>query len=48
MKDGVNQIFTVLVYFEDEALLSALLHGGARPTRRWDDPELLSVFLLPA
>ena len=47
MKEIVNKFFTVLIHWEDEEFMSALLHWGARQTMRWDEPEALAGFILP-
>ena len=47
MKEVVNKLFTVLIRLEDEAFLSALLNWGALQTAWWDEPEVLSGFILP-
>jgi hypothetical protein len=47
MKEVVNKIFTVLMHWNDDEFLSALLHWGERQTVRWDEPELLTGFILP-
>ena len=47
MKEVVDKFFTVLIHWEDEEFMSALLHWGARQTMRWDEPEALAGFILP-
>jgi hypothetical protein len=47
MKEVVNKVFTVLMHWDDEEFMSALLHWGERQTVRWDEPELLVGFILP-
>jgi hypothetical protein len=42
MKELVNKVFTVLIHWEDEEFMSALIHWGVRQTVRWDDPEVLA------
>lgn len=47
MKEVVNKVFTVLMHWDDEEFMSALLHWGGRQTARWDEPERLAGFILP-
>jgi hypothetical protein len=47
MKEVVNKIFTVLIHLGDEKFMSPLLHWGAQESARWDEPELLTGFILP-
>jgi hypothetical protein len=47
MKEAVNKLFTVLIHWNDEEFMSALLHWGERQTVQWDEPELLAEFILP-
>ena len=47
MKEVVNKVFTVLMHWDDEEFMSALLHWGERQTVRWDEPEMLAGFILP-
>ena len=47
MKEVVDKIFTVLTRSGDAEFMSALIHWGARQTVRWNEPELLSGFILP-
>ena len=47
MKEVVNKVFTVLMHWNDEEFMSALLRWGERQTLRWDEPELLAGFILP-
>jgi hypothetical protein len=47
MKEVVNKVFTVLMHWNDEEFMSALLHWGERQTVRWDEPEVLAGFILP-
>ncbi len=46
MKEVVNRVYTVLLNFEDEAFLNALLSMGNRHTQKWDKPEELPDFVL--
>ena len=47
MQEVVNKVFTVLMHWNDEEFMSALLHRGERQAVRWDEPELLAGFILP-
>ena len=47
MKEVVDKVFTVLMHWDDEEFMSALLHWGERQTVHWDEPEMLAGFLLP-
>jgi hypothetical protein len=47
MKEVVNKIFTVLIHLGDEEFMLPLLHWAAQESARWDEPELLTGFILP-
>jgi hypothetical protein len=47
MKEVVNKVFTVLMRWNDEEFLSALVRWGALQTKRWDEPEVVAGFILP-
>jgi hypothetical protein len=47
MKEVVNKLFTVLIHLDDEEFLTALVNWGALSTRRWDEPEAVTGFILP-
>src|SRR5262245_6107662 len=47
MQEVVNKVFRVLMHWNDEEFMSALLRWGERQTVRWDEPKLLAEFILP-
>ncbi len=48
MKEVVNNIYTFLCRQDDPAFLEAFLQLGSRYAARWDEPELIEDFAVPA
>ena len=48
MKEVVNKLYTVLASLDDAEFMAALNDWGDRYTAKWDEPELVSGFVLRA
>jgi len=48
MKEIVNALYTFLCRQDDSAFIEAFLALGSQYTARWDEPELLHDFVVPA
>jgi hypothetical protein len=48
MKGIVNQVYTFLCREDDPEYLESFIAMGSRYAARWDDPELIQLFAMPA